>query len=258
MKIVKLLSLIAALAVMSLAIGCGGGGGGSSTDPNRGFDVETVVNSNGIIFAQGARVQAQFQYATGTTVGTTEFFDRNVLHNARFEGAKVPGVWRFIASGYAGCPGLVPAEKEMKSGNKIRLTCFTIGVGFFSASPDAVDVNAPPSTGTITGSGISTTYGMPVVSYYDENGYLLAERTATAVAADGTWLQGPVPDFSGSYNGQYTLVVNNKNADGSPAIIGTALIDVYGFYIPPPPEPEPDPCSCPRDMACPDCPVVIY
>ena len=200
MKIVKLLSLIAALAVMSLAIGCGGGGG---SDPNRGFDVETIVNANGINYAQSARVQAQFQYATGATIGTTEFFDRHVLYNARFEGAKVPGVWRFIASGYAGCPGLIPAEKEMKSGSKIRLTCFTFGIGLFSASPDSVDVNAPPSSATISGSGIDATYGMPVVGYYNENGYLVAEQPAPSVAPDGTSLVGPVPDFSSSYNGQY-------------------------------------------------------
>jgi hypothetical protein len=252
MKTVKLFSLIATLALLIPAAGCGGGGG-STSDPNRGFDVETIVNSNGVNFAQGARVQAQFQYATGTTIGATEFFDRNVLHNARFEGAKVPGVWRFIASGYAGCFGQVRAEEDMGIGEKIRLTCFTIGVGLFSASPDSVDITAPPSTGTVAGSGIDATYGMPVVGYYNEGGYLMSEQTATAVAGDGTWLQGPVPDFSGSYNGQYNLVVSNKNADASRTIIGTAVVYVTGFYIPPPPEPEPNPCYCDGNHACMEC-----
>jgi hypothetical protein len=264
MTSIKFPWLVRGLASLILTVSCGGcywgcGGGGSTSDPNRGFDVETIVRSNGVDFAQTARVVADFQYATGTTTGNVEHFNQFVnLGFTQFTGARVPGVWRFAASGYAGCPGVVPAEREMKLGNKIRLTCFTFGVGLFSSSPDSVDVTSPPATGTITGSGIDPTYGMPTVAYYNENGSLVADQVASSVASDGSWLQGPVPDFSSSYNGQYTLLVSNKNADGTTTIIGSAYITVTGFYIMPEPEPEPDPCGCTKGIECPDCAYIMY
>lgn len=249
MNSIKIGWLVRGLASLVLAVSCSGcywgcgGGGGSSSDPNRGFDVETIVRANGVDYAQTARVVADLQYTTGSTTGNIEHFNQFVnLGFAQFTGAKVPAVWRFNASGYAGCPGLVIEEREMKRGNKIRLTCFTFGVGLFASSPDTVDITAPPATGTISGSGIDPSYGMPKVGYYDETGTLVAEQTASYVASDGSALQGPVPDFSSSYNGTYTLLVSNINSDGSSTIIGSAYINVTGFYIEPPPPYEEDPC----------------
>ena len=251
MKSIKISWLIRGLALFILSVSCGGcywgcgGGGGSSSDPNRGFNVQTLVNVNGSDISQNAHVIADFQYATGTLTGTLEHFD--VFTSTGFKpltGAKVPAVWRFAAFSFTGCPGLVTGEREMKLGQTVTIRCFTSSVGFFTASPATVDVNSPPTTGMITGQGISTTYGMPSVTYYTDSGTLAAEQTATSVAPDGSWLQGPVPDFSSLYNGVYTLLVLNKNADGTSTIIGSAYIEVTGFYIPPPPPPEEDPCDC--------------
>ncbi len=259
MRSIKTSGLIRGLALLILTVSCGGcywgcGGGPSSSDPNRGFDVVTLVNVNGSDITQNAHVIADFQYATGTLSGTFEHFD--VFTNTgmnRLTGAKVPAVWRFAAFSFTGCPGLVTGEKEMKLGDSVKIRCFTSSVGFFNASPDSVDVNSPPTTGTITGQGISTTYGMPSVTYYTDNGTLAAEQTATSVAPDGSWLQGPVPDFSSAYNGLYTLLVLNKNADGTSTIIGSAYIEVTGFFIPTPPPTEQDPCDCSAGGPCTVC-----
>src|SRR5215213_3762419 len=70
-----------------------------------------------------------------------------------------------------------------------------IGGGFFFfATPAVVDLQAPPADFMITGSGMSTTYGMPKVQYWDDYGQLLGETTASAVADDGSWLQAITPN----------------------------------------------------------------
>jgi hypothetical protein len=248
-------SLVLTISCSGCYWGCGGGSGGSS-DPNAGFNVQTIVRANGIDISQNAQVIADFQYATGSTTGSIEHF--NVFTATGFKplpSARVPGVWRFQAFNFTGCPGLIGEEREMKLGQTVTLRCFIQTIFPFNASPSSVDVNSPPATGLITGQGISTTYGMPTVSYFTEAGTLAAEQTATAVGADGTWMQGPVPDFSTAYNGQYTLLILNKNADGSRTIVGTTSITVTGFYIPPPPEPEPDPCDCTGDLPCMICTI---
>src|SRR2546423_11836513 len=45
----------------------------------------------------------------------------------------------------------------------------------FTASPDSVDVNSPPGSITLGGSGLSTQYGMPIAEYYDEYGTFIGQ-----------------------------------------------------------------------------------
>ncbi|HXG67047.1 MAG TPA: hypothetical protein VNO70_18230 [Blastocatellia bacterium] len=231
MKRLEILSLLVGFVALFVVSGCGG-----EPDPNRGFDVETVVVANGTEFRQSARVVGDFLRPTASsTVGTVTHFDQFLIR-ATISGAKVPGVWRFVASQYAGCFETVVRETTVTSGDNVTLPCRATGVGSFTASPNTVDVTAPPATGTVYGQGISATYGMPIVAYYSEFGYLVAKQTASSVAADGTWLQGSVPNLDGAYSGVYTLLIKNKNADGSKTIIGTATINVTGNDPPPPPD----------------------
>ena len=110
---------------------------------------------------------------------------------------------------------------------------------------------SPPAAGTIHGSEISATHGMPKVEYLDYTGVTVGESTATEVAADGTWLSGPVPYISGGYSGTYYLWVSNKNADGSYSVIGVAEVQATdgssggggGPPDDPPPCGSPDPCE---------------
>lgn len=83
--------------------------------------------------------------------------------------------------------------------------------GFFlTAAPSGIDLNAQPSSVTITGQGMDATYGMPRVDYLDEEGYLIGSTYATEVAGDGTQLVAGVPNLSQVWSGNYQVRVVNK------------------------------------------------
>jgi hypothetical protein len=84
-----------------------------------------------------------------------------------------------------------------------------------AASPSSVDLNNPPTSGTITGQGFDATYGMPRIDYFDTNtGFLMGSVEATSVNSAGTSLQANLPDLSSVYSGTYRVKVTNKTYDG--------------------------------------------
>ena len=144
--------------------------------------------------------------------------------------------------GHSGC-GIKQSFGYVKCGGTVKLDCSSALA--FAMSPESIDVNAPPATATFTGQGLDTTYGMPTLEFYDEYGTFFSQTTATAVSADGTWLQTSVPSLAGLYSGIYTVVIVNATPDGSRNAVGTASVWVYGNDMPaPPPDPLPDPNPC--------------
>lgn len=232
MKRIAAFSIYIALATLTMAFSCGGG------DPNAGFKVKVLVNANGVDTLQSGHLVADFLSATSsTTSGTITHFDQNVGFT-QLSGAKVPSRWRFTITFFT-CfffPNTQVEERNVNRNDVVDLRCASNSAGNFTASPNPVDAFNPPATGTIYGQGISSTYGMPRVEYFDEYGNSVASQKATAVAADGTWLQGAVPDFTSAYSGSYTLLIKNVRADGSKYIIGAATVTVYA-NDPPPPDP---------------------
>jgi hypothetical protein len=103
-----------------------------------------------------------------------------------------------------------------KRGYSCSQLVVTVGsdAGFaLSASPASVYLPTPPASGTITGQGFDTTYGMPTVEYFDSNGYLMGTVYATSVSG-GTSLQANMPDLSNIYSGTYQVKVTNRRYDG--------------------------------------------
>lgn len=94
------------------------------------------------------------------------------------------------------------------------------------------------------------TYGMPYVSFFDPNGYVLAEGRASSVSGDGTAMSAFVPDISSVPSGSYWAIIRNVMADGSLGFLGAAGVYVSNYEPPPPPDPEPSPCG--------DGPCIIY
>jgi hypothetical protein len=98
-----------------------------------------------------------------------------------------------------------------------------------TASPSTADLNALPSSFTISGQGMDGTYGMPMVEYFDSDGYLLGSTLATAVAGDGSWLTTPTPDLSSAYSGTFQIKVTNLRSDGEYLdIVGSATMSCWG------------------------------
>lgn len=100
----------------------------------------------------------------------------------------------------------------------------------FFAAPSSVDLQAPPATITMSGSGISGAYGMPLVEYYDGDGNFVGQGTVTMVGEDGSWLQASPPDLSSVYSGNYEIWVTNMAWDGNPDLdtLGKATMSAYG------------------------------
>jgi hypothetical protein len=98
-----------------------------------------------------------------------------------------------------------------------------------AASPASVYLPAPPTSGTISGHSINTTYGAPRVEYFDSNGYLIGSANVTSVASDGTSLQANMPDLSYVYSGSYQVRVSNQTPDGYYMdIVGSAPMTGWG------------------------------
>jgi len=98
-----------------------------------------------------------------------------------------------------------------------------------TASPSSVYLPSPPVTGTITGQGFDTTYGMPMVEYFDSNGYFCGAVYATAVSSDGTSLQANMPNLTYVYSGTYQVKVINKTYTGYYLdIVGSATMTGWG------------------------------
>jgi hypothetical protein len=98
-----------------------------------------------------------------------------------------------------------------------------------TANPSGLDLNAPPSSTTISGQGIDGTYGMPTVEYFDGSGFFIGSVTATSVAGDGSWLTAPFPDLSQAYSGTFQLQVSNMSSSGYYLdVVGTATLNCYG------------------------------
>lgn len=89
---------------------------------------------------------------------------------------------------------------------------------------------------TISGSGISADYGMPVVSVYDEVGNYVGQETATWVAGDGSSLTINTPSGLTVSNGTFSFSVENIMSDGSQNMVGAGTIDVYNVPDNPPPD----------------------
>jgi hypothetical protein len=95
-------------------------------------------------------------------------------------------------------------------------------------SPTAYNTAQPPSTITVTGTGFSSTYGQPIVQFYDEAGQFYWE--ATTVGSTSTTVTVDTPTLAAGSNGAYVGyegIVLNENASGDYYGVGTAILHVY-------------------------------
>jgi len=240
MKKITGISLAVLLAWSAAGFSCGGNN--NTSNPNRGFDIQTQVQfPNGLVILQGGNAQGQFQSGPGTS-GTVTSFNRNVNPGiTTISGAKVPGVWR-LAFGPAffgdSCLTFVVENRNVSSGSLERLTCPGRFFGF-TATADTIDAFNPPATVDITGSGSETLYGTPMIAFYNEFGNVVASTPANQLLyTDGavSGVRVGVSDLSQVYDGIYSAVVHNVQADGTWEIVGSASVTVYG-NPPPPPDP---------------------
>jgi hypothetical protein len=257
MSKVKLVLFFAAVTSLAPVAGCGRS---NSSDTNAGFSVSTFHTVRQI--DQFGNVVTQFDVPQTATVQGVELFDNSgatgtltsfgpvqtgTQSNTPFykytaTGARAPARWRIFTN----LPNLffcAPLQTDFDvirgatSNYRCRSDSFVV---VFAVSPGGIDAQNPPATLTISGSGISTDSGMPVVTAYDEIGNIVGQETATAVAPDGSWLTINTPSGLTVSNSNYSLSVENVMSDGSQSLAGVAAINVYDVPLSDPP---PDPCT---------------
>jgi len=184
-----------------------------------------------------------------TCTGTTDSFGLYPCPNR-----KIPAIWIFQElSGPCFGKGNI-LEKTINPGDTVLILCILDFRQFFLTS-DTMDVNSPPPAIEMTGVGMDSSYGMPVMQITDSDGNVVTSTSATAINGDGTWIQAPTPSIGNLYSGPYLVVVSNVQADGTLMRVGAAWMTLYGNDPPPPPPPpDPDPTPTP----CGDGPCLIY
>ena len=248
MKKTTLLKLAIAFFSLVYASGC------SQGPPNPGFRVVTIrleydffgFPNSYLQYNIGLHGNMQSAYAGAT--GTVTAFVGSSGSNGRFDcvGCMAKANWTFGETS-GDCAGKSHTALIEHPGYTLNLYCYDIPAPFFLVTPSAIDVNSPPASILIQGSGISSAGGMPNVEYYNLNGTLVAQDIAADVGSDGTWLSLSTPDISTLPSGRYLLTV--RNADG--VVAGSGWVDVFNYSEPPPdPGPGDDGGGCQPDMVC--------
>jgi hypothetical protein len=247
----KSILFFAFLASFAVMLGCRG----NSSDPNAGFSVATYVavrpivqfgNQVGpdMVMPQSAIVSGQWLNDNSGATGSVYNFgpvNTGTQANTPFNkytatSARAPARWR-LRAGIAGCPGPVGRDADVIRGTTTDLSCVVARlVIIFGANPNDIDAQNPPNAITISGSGLDASYGMPVVTAYDEFGNFAGQETATWVAADGSSLIVNTPSGLTVRNGAYNLSVENIMSDGSQNLLGMGHINVYNVPDDPPPD----------------------
>jgi hypothetical protein len=82
-------------------------------------------------------------------------------------------------------------------------------------SPNSINVNAKPPSVSVNGSGFTTTYGVPVVQFYDSGGNFITEQGATSTTATQIIIPTPSLGVESGTKSLYLGVVVIPDASGA-------------------------------------------
>lgn len=253
----KLLLLCVPVVAAVLALGCPPPA--PPPVPPNGYLVQTQIQEfvNGIpttppLLLPFVGLHNTFNFATQPTIGTLSTCTgiTDGLAHLPCPDRIVPAVWvfRFTSGPCFGIQNI--SDVDIPIGGLVGFRC-ELFFGRFNLSPSFIDATSPPPAFTLTGDGMSSTYGMPVLKFvHTETGEIRGSVTASSVSPDGTWVQAPMPFLGFMYSGQYVVVVQNVKSDGSLEGLGGDWLDIYG-NDPPPPPPPPCPAPLPDEPAMP-------
>jgi hypothetical protein len=230
----KLTSIFFLIVMVLVTMGQSDCDDGPPPPPATGFSIHTQNNIDTFIGRQtydfgNVDTAGNVINDIGTAYGSVTNFRHNTDANGRYtvNDGRVPARWHFAE--FSGPCTNKTLNDDVTAHKEQFLICILPDYPpFFNMTPSSVDLNSPPASFTIGGAGLSTTYGMPVVEYYDEFGQLMAQTTATAVAGDGTWLQANTPNLYNVYSGTYIIAIRNATSQGLWEFVGTTSIDAWG------------------------------
>ncbi|MBV9210383.1 MAG: hypothetical protein JOZ52_07125 [Acidobacteria bacterium] len=112
---------------------------------------------------------------------------------------------------------------------KTTFTIVGVNLPHFTNLTGSINLNAPPSSITISGWGMDTYYGTPRLQLFDYNWNFIGEETATSVAGDGSWAVFNMQPLTNPWSGTYHAHITRARWDGNYEEIGDVSIDCYGL-----------------------------
>jgi hypothetical protein len=202
-----------------------------------------IIGTNYIPLTGPMIVSAPFTTITGTwqsdgagAVGDPSSFTVGTGSEAlaAVDNGRVPATWKVQwanSQSFPDCTGLSSIATPGAPGALEELICFENAEeaenGTFVFSPNPINLNGTiPTTSVIIGSGFTSTYGMPLVRYFNSQGTLLSQASATFVSQDGTKISAPTPSLNGISVGTYAGVISNIAANGNYVYVGAASVRI--------------------------------
>lgn len=248
-KLTSSLAVLSALLIPLLS-GCTVNSDSNPSLPNPGFTLITQRrNSLGIespmpsTIVEGKQRRPLPPEATGTV---RDFRDTSspTVGLLPVPGGVAPAFWA-IGVDNGPCAGQV-AFGGVKRADYNYLTCTQLRLSFpFAFVPFSLTSSDMAHNWTVTGDGMSTSYGMPVLQVYDGYGNVVAQMMAmecgyapeTDAAPETTWMSGTCEGLWGLPSGTYTADIFNQTPDGEGAYVGFVSFTIVAE------QPPPGPCS---------------
>jgi len=201
-----------------------------------------TIDANGVGRIDGYIVSSSASGRTGLN-GKQDIVGTNIAGFRPTPGYPVDGVYYIPANG-AYCAnsnnGGFPRPWSF-IGQEMDFECSSVTVGA-TVNPTPLNLLSNPSSLTLSGTGLFSNTGTPLVRVYDAWGNLVAEVSASSYATNGSSLTIPVnSDLQALYNGSYAAVIYSLQSDGSYLPSNAGALDIVGHLAPPTyEEPIPD------------------
>src|SRR3989440_2010304 len=248
----KLVVLVAA-AIICLAIFASCSQEPDLVAPNPGFGIIILgVDNRGIVHT------LFFSHSTGNlmvtpftnqpiipsgSTGRVQTFDvtTNSKAKAIVPDGIAPAFWQIHAISGWDFPdidvfgNIEPASCDGKSGVFIphpgqfsEIECRPAGI-LPPTIPNTINVTESSVEIEVLGSGVTTTYGMPTLQFYDPYGTFAAQTAATTIDTEnGIWAKGQSASLTGLPAGTYTVDLINGTANGVGEKVGSGVVYLYG------------------------------
>jgi hypothetical protein len=225
MKKTTFLVLLASLLIPMMAFQCGG----PPAPPPIGFQIHTMDEQDLFhTLEDSPKINVSMNFQEATTNNTMGFLTSLTVTTddngyAWAGNTVVPANWLFQENN-GPCAG-DRAVATVGNAQTQDLDCISVYLAF-NVTPTSLYTNQLPAQLQVTGSGITTTYGMPHVQIFDEAGNKIADVTAKSVTYGGTVLTCPTPNLAGTPTSTYGLEVLNVQSNGSLAPVGAAPVPI--------------------------------
>jgi hypothetical protein len=227
MSKLKRIVLVILLACFTIYGPCGGPPPAPSPPPPGGFYVYTTINgiNNPAPVAETyTLIEGVWSSDAPGAVGSVlsfPFTSTGASATLYVTGGRAPAMWVFAEdSGWCSGESTVPTLVQLNETTTVNCFVDELPLTGFAISPEYIDTYFVPATWEVTGAGISSQYGMPILQYVDSNGTVMAQTAATSVASDGSSMSGPTPDLSGVADGLYPGLISNAGPGGTWTVIG--------------------------------------